>query len=66
MKTRSYFKVMADPYLPKNDRREAGERNTLSKKRFATKEAANLARQSLPDPYLYITVECWPVNMETL
>lgn len=63
----SYFRVIADPDLPKAERRRAGEKNPLVNRTFPNHEAARLALYYCEVPSRqYKIVECYPVGMNVL
>ena len=56
----TFYRVIADPDLPKKERREAGDYNKLKNKTFPTKEAASIANYQENAHYNYKVVQCWP------
>lgn len=55
-----HYRVIADPDLPKEQRRKAGEANEIVGKIFHSMGAALIAKGSLKNPDQYVAVECWP------
>jgi hypothetical protein len=61
------FKVIADPDLPKAERRRAGDKNPLIGKVFDTHEAARMALYYSEVPVRqYKVVEFYPVGVSVL
>jgi hypothetical protein len=63
---KSYFRVQADPDLPRAERIEAGKHNSLVGKTFPTKELANIARYNMGNHHKYVVAECISVGADIL
>jgi hypothetical protein len=58
---KTFFRVIADPDLPKEDRKLFAAKNPLVGQTFPTKEAARIALYySEVAHYNYKVVQCWP------